>query len=126
MPIARIRFHLPFKNAAAAAATASGTSAVTAGTAAAGVENGAAGGDSAELAAKEPAAAAEPPPTNAPPPPDQQQAQLWTQDFEKLLEDPLGLRAFAVSLSTTSLRRRSKRLSVTFVHRLETESIVEN
>jgi hypothetical protein len=26
-----------------------------------------------------------------------QQQLLWTQSFEKLLEDPLGLRAFAVS-----------------------------
>jgi len=28
----------------------------------------------------------------------QQQQYIWTQGFEKLLEDPLGLRAFAVSL----------------------------
>ena len=27
----------------------------------------------------------------------QQQQPIWTQGFEKLLEDPLGLRAFAVS-----------------------------
>jgi len=31
---------------------------------------------------------------NHPPPPQ----HIWTQGFEKLLEDPLGLRAFAVSL----------------------------
>lgn len=28
----------------------------------------------------------------------QQQQHIWTQGFEKLLEDPLGLRAFAVSI----------------------------
>lgn len=31
------------------------------------------------------------------PPPSQPQQHVWTQGFEKLLEDPLGLRAFAVS-----------------------------
>ena len=32
-----------------------------------------------------------------PPPPSQPQQHVWMQGFEKLLEDPLGLRAFAVS-----------------------------
>lgn len=32
------------------------------------------------------------------PPQQPQQQHAWTQGFEKLLEDPLGLRAFAVSL----------------------------
>lgn len=35
-------------------------------------------------------------------PTQQQQQHIWTQGFEKLLEDPLGLRAFAVSLFCSS------------------------
>ncbi len=38
-----------------------------------------------------------PAPQQQQPPQQQQQQHVWTQDFEKLLEDPLGLRAFAVS-----------------------------
>lgn len=39
-----------------------------------------------------------PPPQQQQQQPQQQQQHIWTQGFEKLLEDPLGLRAFAVSI----------------------------